>query len=100
VYRDLYWRNEEFATVGTIEPVARELGLAMTTLAVAWSLAQPALTSVIIGASRAEQLGSSIAATEVVLDDGVLRELDRVTTQHLDGHPICRSLATRGGSQR
>ncbi|MDP3174254.1 MAG: aldo/keto reductase [Phenylobacterium sp.] len=43
---------------------AAEAGMSMTTMAVAWVLSHPAITSAIIGASRPEQLADSLAAAE------------------------------------
>ena len=45
----------------------------MVSLAVAWVLKQPGITSAIIGASRAAQLDANLAAWEVEFDD----ELDQ-----------------------
>ena len=88
IYRTLYWRADEFDTVDALEPLAREAGLSLATLAVAWTLAKPAVTSSIVGASRAEQLRDSLAATTVSLDADLVRELDRVTAPHRGGPPI------------
>ena len=43
--------------------------MSLVTLAVAWVLANPAITAPIIGASRPEQLDASLAAAEFTLDD-------------------------------
>ena len=50
-------------------PLADEAGVCLVTLAVAWVLANPAITAPIIGASRPEQLDASLAAAEFTLDD-------------------------------
>jgi aryl-alcohol dehydrogenase-like predicted oxidoreductase len=55
----------------------------MVTLAVAWTLAQPAVTSPIIGASKPEQLADSVAALDVHLDDDLYAALDRLTAPYL-----------------
>ncbi|HEV7578782.1 MAG TPA: aldo/keto reductase [Caldimonas sp.] len=63
--------------------VMREIGAArkvsVAQIALAWLLHQPAVTSVIIGAKKAEQLADNIAATEVSLDAGELARLDDVS---------------------
>lgn len=51
----------------------------MAQIALAWLLHQPAVTSVIIGAKRAEQLQDNIAATAIRLSDDELRQLDTVS---------------------
>ena len=88
VYRDLYWREEEFDTVDTVEALAREAGLPLTTLAVAWTLAQPGVTASIIGASRVDQLADSLAAATTSLDEDLLRRLHRATVAHRGGPAI------------
>jgi aryl-alcohol dehydrogenase-like predicted oxidoreductase len=74
-----------FETVDALQGVAHDAGLSLTTLAVAWVLAHPAVTSPIIGASRPEQLDDTIAAADVVLDDDVKVRLDELTTQYRMG---------------
>ncbi|MDA0365246.1 MAG: aldo/keto reductase, partial [Chloroflexi bacterium] len=49
-YQDRYWHEGEFATVEAIRPLAEAAGMSMTTLAVAWVLANPVITAPIIGA--------------------------------------------------
>jgi aryl-alcohol dehydrogenase-like predicted oxidoreductase len=51
--------------------MADGLGVPLATLALAWCLRRPELTSVIVGASRPEQLEQNIAASELKLDDAV-----------------------------
>ena len=49
-------------------PLAGEAGIDWCSLAVAWVLANPAITAPIVGASRPEQLDASLAAAETPLD--------------------------------
>jgi 1-deoxyxylulose-5-phosphate synthase len=64
-YQTRYWHAQEFATIEKIRTVAREAGMSMATLAVAWVLSNPTITSPIIGASRSEQLADGLAAAEM-----------------------------------
>ncbi|EPC03163.1 aldo/keto reductase [Litchfieldella anticariensis FP35 = DSM 16096] len=48
-------------------------------IALAWLLHQPAVTSVIVGAKRVDQLDDNIAATQVELSDAELTELEAVS---------------------
>ena len=50
----------------------------MAQIALAW-LHQPAVSSVIIGAKRAEQLADNLAATSIALNDDELARLDAVS---------------------
>jgi aryl-alcohol dehydrogenase (NADP+) len=81
-YQDRYWHERAFDTVEAVRAVAREAGLDMVTLAVAWVLAHPAVTSAIIGASRAEQLKPSLAAASVKLPPDVKARLDAISAEH------------------
>ena len=53
----------------------------MTTMAVQWVLANPAVTSAIVGASRPEQLADSLAAVEKPMDADLKARLDEVTVE-------------------
>lgn len=83
-YKERYWQEDEFATVDAIRPIAAELGISMVTLANAWVLANPVITSPIVGASRPEQLADAIAAVDLTLDADVKSRLDDVTSSYVD----------------
>jgi 1-deoxyxylulose-5-phosphate synthase len=63
-YQARYWHDSEFETVERLRAIAAEAGMSMTTLAVSWTLSNPAITAPIVGASRPEQLADSLAAVE------------------------------------
>jgi len=84
-YQDRYWHDQEFDTVEQLRGLAAEAGLSLVTLAVAWVLANKAITAPIIGASRPEQLDDSLAAPVVRVDDDLKRSLDEVTLQYRMG---------------
>lgn len=79
-YQDRYWHDPVFDTVEELKRLAEEAGMPLVTLAVAWCLAQPAITSPIIGASRPDQLQASVAALDVTLDADLYRRIDELTT--------------------
>lgn len=79
LYQDRYWNERMFRVVDEIRPLAAEAGVSMATLAVQWVLANPAITSPIIGASRPEQLADSLAAVESPIDPTVKARLDELT---------------------
>lgn len=80
-YQDRYWHEQMFATVDQLRALAAEAGLTLVQLALAWVLAQPAVTSPIVGASRADQLAGAVAALDVALAPGsdLYRRLDELT---------------------
>jgi 1-deoxyxylulose-5-phosphate synthase len=81
-YQDRYWHEREFATVEALRPLAAEAGLTLTQLALAWTLAEPAITAPIVGASRPEQLDEAIAAVEKPLDAALKARLDELTVEY------------------
>ena len=88
-YQQRYWNERDFATVEALRKVAADAGMSLAQLAVAWCLAQPAITSPIIGASRPEQLAEPVAALDRRLDTDVLEQLDKLTTDYRH-HPAQR----------
>lgn len=61
--------------LGALQRAAERSGTTPATVAIAWVIAQPALTSAIASATSIEQLDDLIAATRLKLDDKALREL-------------------------
>ena len=60
--------------VQALKPVADKAGCSMAQLAIAWVLAQPGITSAIVGASRPEQLRETAAAADLAIDPALLAE--------------------------
>jgi aryl-alcohol dehydrogenase (NADP+) len=84
-YQDRYWHDREFDTVEVLRQLAQKAGVSLVTLSVAWVLANKAITAPIIGASRPEQLDSSLASAEFTLDDDLKHKLDECTHQYRVG---------------
>jgi 1-deoxyxylulose-5-phosphate synthase len=84
-YTDRYWKEREFDTVDAVVKLAKEHGIEPATLAVAWVLAQPAITSSLVGASKPEQLKASVAAVTLKLDPKLKAELDTLTHEYRMG---------------
>lgn len=87
-YQERYWRDREFNTVEELRTVADLAGLSLTTLAIAWVLANPVITAPIIGASRPEQLADTLKAVEVKLDDNLKYKLDEITAEYRRGDSL------------
>ena len=66
--------------VERLKPVAKELGCTMAQLAIAWCLKNPAVSTVIVGASRVDQLRENLKAADIApsLDADVLRRIDKI----------------------
>jgi voltage-dependent potassium channel beta subunit len=54
------------AQVRRLQPIAAELGVSMAQLALAWCLANPHVSTVMLGASRREQLEHNLGALDLV----------------------------------
>ena len=64
--------------VQKLKPIARDAGLSMAQLAVAWVLQNRNVASAIVGASRPDQVRDNVKAAGVKLDDATLRRIDEV----------------------
>jgi aryl-alcohol dehydrogenase (NADP+) len=85
MYRERYWQDQMFASVDELRSVAEGAGVPLTTLAVQWVLANPVITSPIVGASRPDQLAASVAATESPMSEDVKQQLDALTAIYRQG---------------
>jgi 1-deoxyxylulose-5-phosphate synthase len=85
MYQERYWNEHAFDTVEALRKLADQAGVSLVTLAVAWVLANKAITAPIIGASRPEQLDDSLAAAAYALDADLKRQLDEVTHEYRMG---------------
>ena len=79
MYSERYWKDREFDAVEALVKLAGENGIEVTTLAMAWVLANPAVTTPIVGASKASQIKANVAAVELKLDPAVKEKLDQLT---------------------
>jgi aryl-alcohol dehydrogenase (NADP+) len=84
-YTDRYWHGREFATVDELRQVADDAGRSMAELAVAWVLANPVITSPILGASRPEQLADAVRAADSPLDADLKARLGELTVEYRYG---------------
>jgi hypothetical protein len=57
---------------------SQELGSSVAQLAIAWTLANPAVQVAIVGARRAPHVDEAVTATELTLGDDALAHIDRI----------------------
>ncbi|MAC57344.1 MAG: aldo/keto reductase [Novosphingobium sp.] len=72
-------RDRGYAVVDAMRPIAEAHGVSVAQIALAWLLHQQAVTSVIIGAKRPDQLADNLAAADVRLSEDELVMLDTVS---------------------
>ena len=90
MYQDRYWLDDDFAAVEELKIIAREAGKSLVELALQWLLSQPLVDSVILGASRLEQLeenlkvadGSRLDASILARCDAVWKRLRGITPKY------------------
>jgi aryl-alcohol dehydrogenase-like predicted oxidoreductase len=68
-----------FDVVDALEGVAREKGIPLSQLALAWTIQQPGITSPIIGPRTLEQLEDNLKALEVKLSPQELERIDAIS---------------------
>lgn len=64
--------------VDQLSNIAKELNISMPQLALAWCLRRPELSSVIIGASKPEQVIDNVKASGIKLTDEVLNKIEDI----------------------
>jgi aryl-alcohol dehydrogenase-like predicted oxidoreductase len=88
MYQARYWNEREFATISALQNLAAEAGISLTTLAIAWTMANPAITAPLLGASKPEQLNDSLAAAAYKLDPALKQKLDELTMEYRRGDAL------------
>jgi aryl-alcohol dehydrogenase-like predicted oxidoreductase len=80
------YSERNWAALDALREVAAEVGKPLAQVALAWATAQPAVASLIIGATKVEQLADNIASLEVVLSDSQMGKLSAASAPEL-AHP-------------
>jgi len=78
VIMGLYWTEENKKAAQKLVRIARDLGVKASQLALAWCLKHPAVTSVILGCRRVEQLRENLAAVDLDIPAEVMAKLDKL----------------------
>jgi 1-deoxyxylulose-5-phosphate synthase len=84
-YSDWYWDERKFETVAKIQEIADRQRVPIATLCTSWQLANPVITSVIVGPSRFEHLSDSLAAAEYKVDSVLKAQLNDISVEHRRG---------------
>ena len=72
-------RERNWQILDAVRAVAKELGTTPARVSLAWVLAQPCITSAIIGARTVEQLDDNLAADALTLPADALARLDKAS---------------------
>ena len=68
-----------------MKTLATEIGEPLPKLAIAWVLANPIVTSAILGASRPDQLTDTLGAVDLEVPAELKAKLDDITDQYRSG---------------
>jgi aryl-alcohol dehydrogenase-like predicted oxidoreductase len=90
-------RDRAWKCVAAMRTIADSKGVSVARVALAWLLAKPYVTSVIIGAKRVDQLDDNIAATALSLSANEIATLDAVSAlpEEYPGWMLARQGASR-----
>ena len=80
-------QDDVLERVQRLEPVARDAGLSMAQLAVAWVLQNDNVSAAIIGASRPEQVTDNVKASGVRLDEATMKAIDEIVDPVVERDP-------------
>ncbi|WP_337268699.1 aldo/keto reductase [Oryzifoliimicrobium ureilyticus] len=75
----MLFTERNFTVVDAVVAVAKEIGRSPAEVALAWVSARPGVSSVLIGASRPDQLSQNIASLNVQLSNVHLERLEQAT---------------------
>lgn len=73
--------------VQLLRPIAAELGLEMSQLAIAWVLQNPNVATALVGASRPEQVAENVKASGVVIPAELMRAIDEALGDVVERDP-------------
>ena len=85
-----------WAVLDAVAAIAKAHDVSAAQVSLAWLLAQPAVTSVILGARTVEQLQDNLGSADLVLEDSELARLSEVSAPRIDDYPY----GTAGRAQR
>ena len=69
-------REDVLEAVEKLQPIAQDMNLTMSQLAIAWVLSNPNVSAAIVGASRPEQITENAKAAGLTLPEDVLSAID------------------------
>ena len=84
-YLERYWSEQKHDVVDALKPLAKEAGITLAHLAVGWVLANPVITSPIIGATKPSQLEDAINAVNHPLEDDLVEIINDLTLEFRRG---------------
>jgi aryl-alcohol dehydrogenase-like predicted oxidoreductase len=78
----LYDTPSDWDVVDAVQAVARERGVSMAEIALAWLVGRPGVTAPIVGATKIEHLDAAVRALDLVLSEGEIARLEAPYRPH------------------
>jgi aryl-alcohol dehydrogenase-like predicted oxidoreductase len=92
---DAWLKDPVLAAVQRLTPLAKEAGLSMAQLAVAWVLQNTNVSAAIIGASRPDQVIENAQAAGVKLEAELLVAIDKILAPLIELDPAMTTSPAR-----
>ena len=77
-HQPIYFTDHGYAVLDAVERLSTESGHSMIQLSLAWTLRQPGVTSVLIGARSTSHIDQALTAERLELDETVTEQLDAI----------------------
>lgn len=78
IYRDKFVTEKNIQFVKNLAPIANDLGVTRSQLALAWILRQPGVSSVITGATKVQHIEDNAVAASLELSDDVIAKIEEL----------------------
>ncbi len=80
-------QERTWAIITAVEEIAKARGISMAQVALAWTAARPAVTSVILGARTPEQLADNLGAAKLTLSEAETDRLNEISAPQPSDYP-------------
>jgi aryl-alcohol dehydrogenase-like predicted oxidoreductase len=80
-------QERTWAIIEMVEQIAKSRDVSMAQVALAWTAARPAVTSVILGARTRQQLADNLAAAKLTLTEGEMTRLTEISAPQPSSYP-------------
>ena len=75
---------EMFDALGHLRRIAKDAGITLPQLAIAWTIARPGVAATLVGSRTVEELDENILAASLTLAPDIITQIDRVSRPVLD----------------
>ncbi|MHB1908499.1 MAG: aldo/keto reductase [Nitrososphaerales archaeon] len=70
--------DENFARLDKLKKIAKEAEISLPALSISWILAHRGITSAVVGASNPDQFKETVASSDLILSDEIVRQVNEV----------------------